>query len=327
MVTLNSYLVIHSWPFVPTFGLKKSEKKPVSRSRSAICRAQKANGSNPGPEKPKKSSRASKKSVPSPGLTNTGAGIGDVTFLNYPGVYEILDVKNDKSYYGETNSLCRRFMHHHQGLTNDTHDCKALATAFKEQNKNIENFRFIVHKSGPEWEDKNLRLKCEEELIQKNRGRCYNTEQEKPTVLKVRKPVMYDGTVYNSARDAAKALNVGRTPILRRVASDQWPNVYYIETQDYGFCPIFAKQNNGWSVLFASMADCVNATYATNVQNARRKIQRNEVGWRYAHFDRNNKALRIPYTLKKGEVSYEQYCEMCSFVYLVNFILEKSKEL
>lgn len=143
--------------------------------------------------------------------------------------------------------------------------------------------------------------------------------------MRVQKSVSYEGTVYSSARKASKALNIGYTTILGRIASDQWPNIYYVQTQDYGFCPIFAKQSKGWSVLFKSMGDCVKANYATNVQNARRKIKRKEDGWRYAHFDEKNKPLRVPYTLKKNEISYEQYCEMCSFVSLVNFILEISK--
>jgi len=150
---------------------KKSEKQPGLCLRKTICCAQKANVSKPGPEK---SSCSSEKNSKSPTVTNGGADVVDVTFLNYPGVYEILDIKNDKSYYGETNSLNRQFMHHFQGLQNDTHDCRALATAFKQQNKEIENFRFLVHKSGPEWlcfaakQDKNLRLEYESELINNN---------------------------------------------------------------------------------------------------------------------------------------------------------------
>lgn len=38
----------------------------------------------------------------------------DVTFLNYPGVYEILDTVNDKSYYGETKLLVHRLDQHYQ---------------------------------------------------------------------------------------------------------------------------------------------------------------------------------------------------------------------
>lgn len=74
----------------------------------------------------------------------------DITFLNYPGVYEILDIENNKSYYGETTSLVRRMMQHNQGLVNETHECKALVAAFKKQGKQIDKFRFIVHKSGPQ---------------------------------------------------------------------------------------------------------------------------------------------------------------------------------
>lgn len=68
----------------------------------------------------------------------------DVTFLNYLGVYEILDTVNDKSYYGETKLLVHRLDQHFQQLMNESHPCKGLVKAFKLQNKNIANFLFIV---------------------------------------------------------------------------------------------------------------------------------------------------------------------------------------
>lgn len=68
----------------------------------------------------------------------------DVTFLNYPGVYEILDTVNDKSYYGETKLLVHRLDQHHQQLMNESHSCQELVKAFKLQTKNIANFLFIV---------------------------------------------------------------------------------------------------------------------------------------------------------------------------------------
>lgn len=73
------------------------------------------------------------------------------------------------------------------------------------------------------------------------------------------------------------------------------------------------------------MGACVNANYATNLQNARRKILRSEEGWRYAHLDQKGKPLRIPYSLKPDEMSYEQDCEICSFFYLVHIILKNSE--
>lgn len=58
-------------------------------------------------------------------------------------------------------------------------------------------------------------------------------------------------------------------------------------------------------MLFESYQECIEAGYATNTQNARRKIQRKEPGWRYAHVDENGQPLRIPDSLKTGEIKYK----------------------
>lgn len=252
----------------------------------------------------------------------------DVTNLCYPGIYEILDIKNDKSYYGESNLLFRRFAQHYQGLVNESHECEALMVAFKEQNKQIDNFRFIVHKSGPEWENQNLRLEYEQKLISANQHRCYNIQGTDQISLKsenVRLPLMYKGTSYKSIREAYRGEKIGRSTILRHLRNPQYIDLYYLKVESFGEIPVFGKQKNGWSVLFNSIKECVAANYATNTQNARRKIQRKEPGWRYAHVGPAGKPLRIPYTLQAGELNYEQYCEILSFVYLVNFILKSSK--
>lgn len=98
-------------------------------------------------------------------------------FLNAPGVYEIFDIKNNKSYYGESNLLIRRCMHHYQGLINDHHECKGLLEAFRET-KEIQNFRFLIHKSGPEWAEKRARVAYETRLIKQNKHGCYNDTVE-----------------------------------------------------------------------------------------------------------------------------------------------------
>lgn len=245
----------------------------------------------------------------------------DVPFLNSPGVYEILDTGMDKSYYGETGFLFRRFMQHWDGLQNETHECKALLQSFKNQDKNAGNFRFIVHKSGPQWARREDRLEYENMLVQQNKNRCYNSEavsSVEKNVEPIRKQLYYK--VYSSARDAARGENLGRTTILRHLSSLKHQDVYYLQTESFGHIPVFAKQEMGWSVLFSSMKECVDAKYATNVQNARRKMKRKEPGWSYAHVDENGKPLRIPYTLKPGQITYLQYCELFSFVFLVNWI-------
>lgn len=70
------------------------------------------------------------------------------------------------------------------------------------------------------------------------------------------------------------------------------------------------------------MKECVEANYASNTQNPRRKIKRKISGWAYAHLDENEKTWRTSYTLKPGEMTYTQYCELFSFVFLVNKILK-----
>jgi hypothetical protein len=284
----------------------RKKKKKLQRSKDTICRSKKAKSSDEQPD-----SHFEKL---------------DVTSLKYPGIYEILDVKNNKSYYGQSSLLFRRMMHHHQGFMNETHECKALMAAFKEQGKPIDNFRFIVLKAGPEWEDENVRLEYENKLVEQNKDRCYNNDGSygKNKKSNIRKPLMYNGKFYSSSRRAAAGEGLGRTTILRHLDSPNYPDVYYLEQELYGEIPVFGKQGNGFSVLFSSMGDCVRAQYATSVQNARRKVHRNEEGWRYAHLD-EKKPLRIPYTLKPGEIHYEQYVYICSFVYSVNFILTNSK--
>lgn len=138
----------------------------------------------------------------------------EVPFLNTPGVYEILDVQQNKSYYGETNSLVRRFMHHWQRLEDESHECKALVESFQNKKKNIEGFRFFVHKSGPVWENKELRLEYEQKLIDENKNQCYNIVSEERTFENVRKPLFYKGTVYSSACVAAKSENLACATIL-----------------------------------------------------------------------------------------------------------------
>jgi hypothetical protein len=156
--------------------LQSSFLKIVCSAEKTNSSAERANSEVPEPNKKDENSLEKRKS---PVSSNSSSEELDVTQLNYPGVYEILvrsKIKNDKSYYGQSNSLIRRLMHHHQGLMNETHECKPLVAAFKEQGKPIDKFRFIVHKSGPEWRNNNLCLKYESELIAQNEHRCYNTD-------------------------------------------------------------------------------------------------------------------------------------------------------
>lgn len=78
----------------------------------------------------------------------------DISFSKEPGVYEILDVQNDCSYYGETNYFFNRvqlfFQRKKKKLRNGTHPCPWLLEAFQQQNDEA-GFQFFVLVSGQKW--------------------------------------------------------------------------------------------------------------------------------------------------------------------------------
>ena len=234
----------------------------------------------------------------------------DVTFMIKPGVYEILDVLNNKSYYGETQCLFNRFARHTEQLNNGTHDCRALQAAYQTQ-QNPDGFKFIVLDFGSHLTDVAARRALENQYIQSNSDRCYNVTVNTPIQQTTIRPVMCNGTRYPSVRRAAEALGVSKNTVRRRLDNPRETEYYYLEGEQepYGQIAIFGKKNSGPSVLFQSFKECIQAGYASNTQNARRKIQRGVDGWRYAHVDQDGNPIRTPYKLKEGELSYEKYKE------------------
>ncbi len=53
----------------------------------------------------------------------------DITDFILPGLYEILYLKKNKSYYGETDSLAKRYADHLRELNNKTHSNPSLQKA------------------------------------------------------------------------------------------------------------------------------------------------------------------------------------------------------
>lgn len=159
---------------------------------------------------------------------------------------------------------------------------------------------------GPSWADKNLRLKRQDEYILANKHRCYNTVDtpQKRYIC----PIQVNGKTYSSIRAAVKKENLPRTTLIRYLDDPKNLNFVYLKEQKqlyFGYIPIFGQKGNGPSVLFESYEECIQAGYAPNIQNVRRKIQRKVPGWRYAHFDENGKPLWIPYLLQPGEIAYK----------------------
>lgn len=121
---------------------------------------------------------------------------------------------------------------------------------------------------------------------------------------------MVNGKKYPSIRAAVREEKISKSTLIRYLDDPNKENYYYLrdEQTTYGKIPLFGqKDDNSPSVFFESFQECGNANkgYATNTQNARRKIQSKKPGWRYAHVNQKGEPLRIPYTLKKGEVSFK----------------------
>lgn len=232
----------------------------------------------------------------------------DVTFLMLPGVYAIYHTESGFSYYGETACLIHRLNLHREHFQNQTIENAALREAFSK-NPDISQIRFFVLDAGPIWADAKKRKDRERLYVEANQHRCFNILDQDHSVPLVLKPLMANGTRYESTRQAAKGEKVGRATIIRRLRNPNETGYYYLpdEVVSYGNTPLFGKKENTPSMLFSRMTQCVEAGFASNHQNIRRKIQRQEEGWRYAHFDKNGTPLRIPYTLKEGEISYEQW--------------------
>lgn len=87
----------------------------------------------------------------------------NISLLNNPGVYEILNVETNCSYYGESQWLLERIQLNFRYLKNGKHHCIALQQAYNES-KNMDNFQVLIIASGPDWVDKKKRMELEDFL-------------------------------------------------------------------------------------------------------------------------------------------------------------------
>lgn len=240
----------------------------------------------------------------------------DITFLACPGVYEILDVAENKSYYGESASVCGRMKHHYDALKKGTHDCKNLQASFTAQGGSIHNFRFLVHATLPLEASVAERVKLQNKLIAENKTRCYNAipnsqkaEQSEPVSV----IVIYENQRYYTTRDAAHAAGISRAEIERRIrAGDTRYQVVLIEGEKGA--AIFAKTEHTPRLLFPSILASVRAGFARNHSKAGRLVKKSAAGWGYAEDLINGKRKRNAYNAKPGEIRYEEWCKSNNIV-------------
>lgn len=108
---------------------------------------------------------------------------------------------------------------------------------------------------------------------------------------------MARGVRYQSPRHAAEVLGLARATIKRYCNDPNNTNFIWLknESATWSYTPIFGKKDDSPSLLFENYQECIETGFATNKQNAYRKIRRKEPGWRYAHIDN-----RGSYTLQPG---------------------------
>lgn len=272
----------------------------------------------PAPSSTVRAERHQEKPIFMPASTNlpqnlpltTGPSKKDVSFLQHPGVYEIWDSVNNKSYYGESASLMHRLDIHRQQIEKGCHENTLLDKALKS-NLSKDKVQFFVLDSGPEWSVASNRIARQDAYVASNAERCYNYDVDADVSERVIRPLMAHGVRYQSVRAAERAGIGSRASIKRYLTDPNNKDFVFLpnEEQKYGEIAIFGKKGNSPSILFQSYTECVQAGFATTKQNARRKIDRGDDGWRYAHVDASGKPIRTPYTLKTGEISYKQWKE------------------
>jgi hypothetical protein len=221
-----------------------------------------------------------------------------------PGVYEILDVEKNVSYYGETSCLLIRFEMHHRQLKNGTHSCGKLLAAYKEL-KSSDNFRYIVLAHGPEFETYEKRKQLEDQLIAENVHRCFNQTAAERTKYYETRRIVYKGKEYDSVRGSLRDtehVKICRTTLMRQLKNPKITDVYYTNEPPVlnGSIQILARKGNGPLVLLPSIKAAKTHGFASGIRAAKNYLKSNQNGWRYAIVDETGKGTQGNYTLKEG---------------------------
>ena len=132
----------------------------------------------------------------------------DVSAALEPGIYVIVDTSTGKRYFGESELVAMRLAHHKKALEEGIHDNAALQRAW-DNVAAPSKFQFIVLEWGSVWRDVNARKIKEKALIDNHVSTfginaCFNTLPGQNQARNIRRPVMINGTRYNSSRDAAR---------------------------------------------------------------------------------------------------------------------------
>lgn len=114
-----------------------------------------------------------------------------------PGLDEIVCLKNNKRYIGESEFFLHRLGGHLKDLKNQTHHCHALQSDFNSYGLNV--FKAKVLTYGPQWQEREVRLQEEKRLIEKiGKSKVYNFDVTSRKKAPCYKSYKYDGQIFNT---------------------------------------------------------------------------------------------------------------------------------
>nr|AIT94653.1 putative GIY-YIG homing endonuclease [Chlorosarcina brevispinosa] len=138
-------------------------------------------------------------------------------FCNPP-IYRIFCEATERSYFGHSENVLYRLGRHYNDLqTHKNHETRLLQADWDKYGR--EAFRFEVLECGPEWENKQKRVKREKfYLLQSSvplnkKERLYNMFPVQPSTFSKR--CVIDGIEYPSGAEAARQLGISPSAIYR----------------------------------------------------------------------------------------------------------------
>lgn len=123
-----------------------------------------------------------------------------------PGLYEIVCLKNNKGYIGESEYCLHRLGGHLKDLKNQTHHCSALQSDFNYYG--LCAFQANVLTYGSQWQEREVRRQAEQRLI-KELGtlKVYNFDATRRKQAPYYKSFKYEDQIFTTIKDLREYYN------------------------------------------------------------------------------------------------------------------------
>lgn len=145
----------------------------------------------------------------------------DFSVLFQPGLYQIVNIKTQKIYYGESQNIAVRFSQHFSQLQAGIHWNAELQKDLNQLDS--VNFKWQILEIGLDWSDSVKRQLKEKEFIQASKNKVYN--KLTPTFLTNTIPpsanaILGNGQLYRTLKEAAKQNNITQKKALKLLEKD-----------------------------------------------------------------------------------------------------------